>query len=361
MAGRTFWLVLWLAVARRTTGSMWVVSDVNRYAICLTPKIGMTEALEFIRWAEVPADIVCPSWLLPELLPEVRAQKCAGFTACGTNENNTNCVIDYQASQNENISFFDHANPWADPCNMRPWSDRCKKFKRLTVGRDPLSRLLSAFRNKLSENDHNESEFRRLYLPAFSLDQTEQPVTRLFKAVLATPDEDIDVHFQTQTRQCFSTWTGEPTNRSFAYVANINSVDDVDLDVLSDHLNAPKKWRSVFHKGDVVNGAEAAASEPMCWEGCGAYVDLIEQMRARYSEDIVNLRTHGLPDFNTSFSAMREDCEIDDRSCNTLHDAAAWVSAAASRRAAAAAITSKAAAKNSAASQLNMVLRPHAL
>jgi len=331
MVGRP--LLLLSLAARHVEGSMWVVSDVHRYAVCLTPKIGMTEALEFIRWSEVPAHELCPSWLLPELLPEVRAQKCAGYTPCGTNEDHANCEIDYQASQNSNISFFDHANPWADPCNMRPESDRCTKFTRLAVGRDPLSRLLSAFRNKLSENDHNESAFKQLYLPLFSLDQSEDKVLRLVKAVLATADADIDVHFQTQTRQCFSTWRGVPTNRSFDFVANLNSEDDADMDELSDRLYAPMRWRKVVHKSDVVNGAESAASEPMCWEGCGQHVDLIEKLRARYSADIVNLQQHGLPNYNLSFDAMRADCEADDRVCNSLHDSTPWISAAATRAA----------------------------
>lgn len=209
---------------------------------------------------------------------------------------------------------------------MRPTSARCTDFVRLTIGRDPLSRLLSAFRNKLSENGHNESLFRQKYLPTFSLNSKEHPVTRLVRAVLEVNDDDIDGHFMSQERQCFRMPDGSPNRRPFNYVAHLNSADDADLDVLSARMRAPRLWRQVIRTIDVVNGAESAAAEPMCWEGCGRYLDLIERLRTRFTPDIILLRSHGLPDFNQSFTVLRDDCEHLDRACNGLHDVGPWAS-----------------------------------
>eukprot|EP00966_Prymnesium_polylepis_P213059 4934255-Prymnesium_polylepis.1 len=171
-----------LAGAAPALGSMWVVSRSRRYVLCVTPKTGLTEAMEFVHWLERPAEDVCSTMLLPELRAEVREQKCAGYKACGTLSNFTACDIDYNSIKTPTLQIFDHGNPWADPCRLKSDDPACTKFARLAIGRDPLSRLLSAYRNKMEESLDNETTFQQNYLTRYSLDQSVHPVTRYLRA-----------------------------------------------------------------------------------------------------------------------------------------------------------------------------------
>ena len=149
-----------LLVAPCALGSMWVTSHSKRYSICAMPKVGITELLEYVRFTELSAAEICSQYLLAELQPELLKATCAGIPRPCTSSNTTGCNIDYDRTITANLIIKNSEDPSADPCVLQPTGDACTKYARLAVGRDPLSRLFSAFRNKLEQSEQNETKFQ---------------------------------------------------------------------------------------------------------------------------------------------------------------------------------------------------------
>ena len=116
--GTELGMLLCLAGAGPAAGGLWVVSKNRRYTLCVNPKVGLTEALEFVHWMERPAADICSTMLLPELQSEVRAHKCAGFKPCGTLENFTACTKDYNSIKTDELQIYDSWNPHADVAKL---------------------------------------------------------------------------------------------------------------------------------------------------------------------------------------------------------------------------------------------------
>ena len=87
---------------------------------------------------------------LDELRPEVRARACTGYALCNAT-NSSGCLSDYAELVTSELQILHHSDRHADPCLLAPESVHCTQYTRLAIGRDPLSRLFSGFRNKLDE------------------------------------------------------------------------------------------------------------------------------------------------------------------------------------------------------------------
>jgi hypothetical protein len=68
-----------LACQRGTAacGPTWVLSQRHSYALCVTPKIGCSELLEFVRWLELPSEEYCGLHMSSKLRLEAVEEKCA--------------------------------------------------------------------------------------------------------------------------------------------------------------------------------------------------------------------------------------------------------------------------------------------
>ncbi|KAL3919862.1 MAG: hypothetical protein SGPRY_005475, partial [Prymnesium sp.] len=271
----------------------------------------------FVQWLERSSEDVCRKLLLPDLKPQIRKDKCEGYTPCGTQADATACGRYDSTLNTDSLHLGHHTSPYSDPCELSPHSDACATYARLVIVQDPFSRLIASFLTKLDETSGNQTRFQELYLRRYALNSAEPALVRFFKAVLATPESEMNENFMSQSAQCFQ----RKATRTFTFAASLQSSNDEDLDALSAFMESPLPWRSV------IRTAKSTTGNPPCWLGCRKYTRLIVQLRERFADDVINLRALGHPDYNQSFNTAISECLRIDRVCNSLHDAARWSTA----------------------------------
>ena len=310
-------------------GPTWVLSQRHSYALCVTPKIGCSELLEFVRWLELPSEEYCGLHMSSKLRLEAVEEKCAA-SLVGTAKANaaldchiqpwrrardrpngtfTGCRDAYGTFRGNGLCIEDS---WGQSGRRRTSCPEHLSFasmRRFVVVRDPWERLMSGFADKY----YNQRKNLGQYLPAFDRQKASlPPLERLMLALLATPDAQSEIHFRTQSNLCLA------ESQPWDYVAILgrDASSAASIDGMAQLMSAGAKNLSQVALGPYTEKRRIA----LCFNCSSGVVSLIKRLRdERFAKDIEALgRLHplGAGHFSFAFDQAIQTCASRGRICH---------------------------------------------
>lgn len=285
------------------------------YSLCLTPKVGCSELLEYARWLSLDQDEFCKytSWHIAD------RDGCPGQGSRVPYSSTHLQDFDvWQIKKHDAGSGLDDEALPACLRNTTEGAHGCPGTPTLVVVRGPWERLVSGYVDKfMGSCSSNEVHFTQRYMPHFSGNASRHPFERFLQGLLDTKDRGLDPHFQPQTYNCLR----EP--RAWTLAADLSEPSSLDL--LSRLMGAqPDQAFSKVMPGayDAVGGV----ASQWCWEGCGQThaTWLIRAVQERFADDITAIKRLGGKDYAASFDTAVAICAAQGRLCfHAPHDSAA--------------------------------------
>tara|TARA_B110001452_G_scaffold67890_1_gene54658 strand:+ start:3252 stop:4529 length:1278 start_codon:yes stop_codon:yes gene_type:complete len=304
------------------------------FSLCVSPKVGCSELLEYARWLSLDQEEFCKytSWHI------VDRDGCTGPGERPPYSPTHLKAFDvWQIKKKDGIPD-DEALPACLRNTTAAAQATCPNTPTLVVVRGPWERLVSGYVDKfMGASSSNEESFTQRYMPKFSANASLHPFERFLQGLVDTKDRGLDPHFQPQTYHCLR----EPRKWTLAADLSVPS----SLDAMSKVMGAqPSQTFSKVMPGAYGAESDSGVASQWCWEGCGEphATSLIRRVQERFADDITAIKRLGGKDYTATFDAAVAACASHGRLCyHAPHDSATALARRAANLAAAEATRSK--------------------